>query len=179
MTPQPPPLSARAREITRCARRLVEAHGWDAVTMRVLATELGIKAPSLYKHFRNRDALRAALITDALAETGDRLHAALQQEHSIAALLHEYRQLAQSSPNMYRLATVGEMPRSELPEGLEEWAGEPFFLVTNDPHLAQALWSYAHGMAILEIDNRYPPGSELDQTWERGIQAFVRSLSGD
>ncbi|MBB3037958.1 TetR/AcrR family transcriptional regulator [Hoyosella altamirensis] len=176
LRPQLPELSARAREITNCARRLLEAHGWEYVTMRVLAAELGIKAPSLYKHFRGREALRAALISDGLAETGQRLFAAIAEEHSIAALLQAYRQLARDSPSMYRLATSGEMPRADLPDGLEEWAGSPFFLVTGDPYDAQALWSFAHGMSILEIDNRYPPGSELDRTWERGIRAFTNSL---
>lgn len=174
--PDLPELSPRARQITDCARRIVESDGWDAVTMRALAAELGIKAPSLYKHFRNRDALRAALITDALKETGSSLHAAIDQERSIGALLRAYRTLAVSHPNMYRLTTVGELPRSDLPPGLEEWAGSPFFLVMGDPFDAQALWSYAHGMAILEIDNRYPPGSDLDRTWETGIRIFTDSV---
>jgi len=45
-------------------------------------------------------------------------------------------------------------------------------VVTGDPYLAQALWSFAHGMVILELDRRYPPGSNLDLTWSAGAKAF-------
>ena len=48
--------------------------------------------------------------------------------------------------------------------------------MTGDPALAQALWSFAHGMVILELDDRYPPGSDLDRTWRAGAAAFARSV---
>ena len=38
---------------------------------------------------------------------------------------------------------------------------------------SQALWSFAHGMVILEIDGRYPDGSDLDRTWAAGADAFT------
>ncbi len=47
--------------------------------------------------------------------------------------------------------------------------------MTGDPNLAQALWSLAHGMVILELDDRYPEGSDLDQTWRAGAAAFERA----
>ena len=45
------------------ARRLIEEAGLEALSMRHLADRLGIRAPSLYKHFPNREALEAALIS--------------------------------------------------------------------------------------------------------------------
>ena len=48
-------LSPRAREIVAAARELLEAEG--SVSMRRLADRLGIKAPSLYKHLRDKGAL--------------------------------------------------------------------------------------------------------------------------
>ena len=81
-----------------------------------------------------------------------------------------------TSPNLYRLATHGPLDRSALQPGLEEWAGNPWFVATGDPAVAQAFWSFAHGMVMLEIDGRYPPGSDLDATWAAGVRAFtVRS----
>ena len=82
-----------------------------------------------------------------------------------------------AQPNLYRLATAGTLPRDELSPGLEDWAGEPFFLVTHDPSLAQAMWSFAHGMVILEIDGRYPAESDLERTWAAGAAAFRAALT--
>ncbi|MCW3044547.1 MAG: regulatory protein TetR [Actinobacteria bacterium] len=145
--------------------------------MRRLGEELGIRAPSLYKHLASKKAVEVALIEEAFREIGAALHAALQgRDNPVDAtrtLLATYRRFSLARPNLYRLATAGRLPRGDLTPGLEEWVGEPFHLVTGEPHLAQALWSFAHGMVILEIDGRYPENSELDQTWETGAAAFA------
>jgi AcrR family transcriptional regulator len=167
--------SLRAAQVVAAAWRLVEAEGVEALTMRRLGDELGIKAPSLYKHVLDKRSLEAALIDGALIEMGTALHAALERRGRrgpVSALLAAYRGQGLDHPNLYRLATAGELPRDELPPGLEDWAGEPFLLVTGDAHRAQALWSFAHGMVILEIDGRFPAGSDLDRTWRAGAAAF-------
>jgi len=169
------PLSARSTEVVDTARRLLEADDWDVVTMRRLADELGMQAPSLYKHFASKGAIELALVEVALDEMGDALHRAIARpgrKGAVGALLAAYRRIGLANPNLYRLATTGPVRRGELAPGLEDWAGEPFFLATGEPHGAQALWSFAHGTLILEIDDRFLPGSDLDRTWAAGARAF-------
>ena len=146
--------SPRARQIVETARTLLERDGWERITMRDLADEVGIRAPSLYKHFASKDAVKSALVGVALAESG----AALRPVTDVAALLR---------------ATVGPLDREALPGGLEEWSGAPFFEVTGDEHAAQALWAAAHGMAILEIDGRFPTGAAPDETWDELARRFT------
>lgn len=167
----------RGAAAAAAAWQIVEAEGAEALTMRRLADDLGIKAPSLYKHFPDKAALEAALIEDALLDMGTALHAAIARpgrRSPTAALLAAYRQQGVEHPNLYRLATAGPLARDALAPGVEDWAGQPFYLVTGDPHTAQALFAFAHGMVILEIDGRFPPGSDLDRTWRAGATAFGR-----
>lgn len=167
-------ISPRARQVVSAARELLERDGWDALTMRALGERLGIKAPSLYKHFSGKEALRATLAGVALAESGSRLHAVVAADGDIAELLAAYREQAHRNPQLYRLATSGTLPRAELPPGLEDWSGEPFFVAAGgDPHLAQALWSLAHGMTTLELDGRYPTGRAPEQTWQTAVDLFM------
>jgi len=172
-----PGRSARAGQIVAAARGLLEREGPEALTMRRVGEELGIRAPSLYKHLTSKKAIEVALIEEAFRDIGAALHAALDgldnPLHATRNLLATYRRSGLAQPNLYRLATSGRLPREDLTPGLEEWAGEPFLLATGEPHLAQALWSFAHGMVILEIDGRYPRHSELDKTWEAGAAAFA------
>jgi AcrR family transcriptional regulator len=173
--PQPPVRGERLARIVAAARAVLAAEGIDALTMRRLASELDIQAPSLYKHLSGKPAVEDALIVDALTEIGTALHqavAAAPAGRAVVALLHRYRSVGRREPNLYRLATGRPLRRDSLPAGLEAWAGEPFYLVTGDEPLAQALWSYAHGMVVLELDGRYPPGSDLDATWRAGAEAF-------
>jgi AcrR family transcriptional regulator len=162
-------------EIVAAARRILEDEGAGALTMRRLAEDLHIQAPSLYKHFTAKADVESALIEDALFDIGAVTHAVLHAtgpETALRRLLDVYHSYCISRPNLYRLATSGHLERARLPDGLEEWAGNPWFVVTGDPARAQALWSFAHGMLILELDQRYPPGSDLTSTWSAGATAF-------
>jgi AcrR family transcriptional regulator len=167
--------SGRAADIVSAARRILEDEGAGALTMRRLAAEVGMQAPSLYKHFATKRAVEAALIDEGMLEIGQALHDALadaDRRDSVRSLLAAYRRAALASPALYRLATGGPLPRQDLTSGLEEWAGRPFFLATGDPWRGQALWSFAHGMVILELDGRFPEASDLDRTWDVGAAAF-------
>ncbi len=62
--------------IRREAMRLFVAHGVDAVSMRDIADAVGLKAPSLYAHFRSRDELISDLFFASYAHYGDRLASA-------------------------------------------------------------------------------------------------------
>lgn len=167
--------TGRPAEIVTAARRILEVEGIAALTMRRLAADVGIRAPSLYKHFPTKRAVEAALIAEGMLDFGEALHAAVAnagQNGPVRSLLLAYRRAARANPALYRLATAGPLPREDLPPGLEGWAGRPFFLATGDPWRAQALFAFAHGMVVLELDDRFPEGSELDRTWDAGAAAF-------
>jgi len=59
--------------IKREAMRLFVDHGVDAVSMRDIADAVGLKAPSLYAHFRSREELIGDLFFASYAEYGRRL----------------------------------------------------------------------------------------------------------
>jgi AcrR family transcriptional regulator len=169
--------SPRAAQLVARALEILDAEGPEALTMRRLADEVGIRAPSIYKHLPDKAALEGALVEEGLVEMGAALHDALRRtgrQGPVRALLRAYRATALGHPHRYRLATIGPLRRDLLPAGLEDWAGEPFFLATGDPYRSQALWSMAHGMVTLEIDGRYPPGSDLDRTWRAAADAFAQ-----
>jgi AcrR family transcriptional regulator len=179
--PEAPPRSGRVDQIVAAARRVVEIEGVEALTMRRLGDELGIKAPSLYKHLPGRDAVIAQVVDEALFETGDLLHAAVSAPADtttrgpVSSLLAAYRDFGLRHPNLYRLVTTANPPGSALTPGVGAWAGEPFYRATGDPYRAQALWAFAHGALILEINGRFLAGSDLDQTWRAGALAFVQA----
>lgn len=174
------PRSKRVSEAVAVATRILEDEGAGALTMRRLAGEMGIKAASLYKHFASKSELELLLVEDALFDVGEISHRSIQHPGDntmVVSLLSTYRAHSLSNPNLYRLATSGPLDRHRLPDGLEEWAGNPWFVVTGDAFVAQALWSFAHGMVLLELDKRFPPDSNLDATWRAGATAFERSVT--
>ncbi len=65
-------LATRDR-IMQQAMRLFVNHGIDAVSMRDIADAVGLKAPSLYAHFKSREALVAEMFATGYADYGRRL----------------------------------------------------------------------------------------------------------
>jgi AcrR family transcriptional regulator len=63
-----PPVTSRA-EILAAARRLIDRDGWEKLTIRRLAAELGIGATTLYHHVRDREDLLILLINEHVAQT--------------------------------------------------------------------------------------------------------------
>ncbi|GAB3821774.1 TetR family transcriptional regulator [Kribbella italica] len=62
-----PPVTSRA-EILAAARRLIDRDGWEKLTIRGLAGELGIGATTLYHHVRDKEDLLLLLLTEYAAQ---------------------------------------------------------------------------------------------------------------
>jgi AcrR family transcriptional regulator len=166
-------MSARAREIVATAREQLEAEG--EISMRRLADRLGIKAPSLYKHLPGKPALEAALISEAFLEAAERFEAA----GSLQELGAAYRAYALEHPHLYRLMFQGPLPREHLTPGAEERAAAPVIAAAGgDPGRARAIFAFAHGMVILELDDRFPPDADVDAAWAAGLQSLNQPSRG-
>ena len=156
------------------ARELLEEEGLEALTMRRLAGRLGIRAPSLYKHFADKQALEAAVISDGFVEVADAFEqAAAGTDDPLPAFAAAYRDFARAHPHLYRLMTERPLRRDLLMEGVEDRAAFPLYqAVGEDIDLARAAWAFAHGMTNLELNGRFPPDADLEAAWERGLATF-------
>jgi AcrR family transcriptional regulator len=167
-------LTPRAREIVGAALELVEEEGLDALSMRHLADRLGIRAASIYKHLPNRDALEAAVISlgfDLQASVFER--AAEEGPEALPAIAGAYRRFAKEHPHLYRLMTERPLNRQLLASGVEQRGAAPVIAAAGgDRDLARAVWAFAHGMTILELNRRFPEGADLDDAWTEGVRAF-------
>jgi AcrR family transcriptional regulator len=169
----PDELSPRAKEIVAVARGLLEEEGPSALSMRRVAERLGIRAPSIYKHLPDKQALENALISDGFEELADVFDAARDDADVLASIATAYRRFGKEHPHLYRLMTQRSLQRGRLTPGAEERAAFPVLRATgDDPDAARAVWAFAHGMTILELDGRFPPDADLDAAWERGLDAF-------
>ncbi|MBP2330910.1 AcrR family transcriptional regulator [Kibdelosporangium banguiense] len=162
-------MSERTQQIIEAARTLIEEGGSQSLTMRAVADRLGIRAPSLYKHFPDKLAVEAGVIAIAM----DEVAVALATASSLSELATAYRAYAIEHPHIYRLMNSGPLPRHLLPAGVEDRAALPLVRAAGgDENVARAIWAFAHGMVILELDGRFPPGADLDAAWRTGLAAF-------
>jgi AcrR family transcriptional regulator len=164
----------RRDEVVDVAERLLEAEGPDALTMRRLGEELGIQAPSLYKHVDGKDEIVTALQARALREQAR----ALAGANTLTALAAAYRAWALRHPRLYELTSRHRLDREALPPGVEAAAAEPLLRVTSgDVALARALWGMAHGLVDLELAGRFPADADIDAAWTAAVAGFDAALS--
>ena len=86
---------------------LVDRDGPDALSMSLLAQNLGLRTPSLYNHVSSLEALRGDIQNRAMAELGPRLrHAAMGKvgESGLRGLALALRKFAREHPGRYDLA---------------------------------------------------------------------------
>ena len=124
-----------------------------------VADELGIRAPSLYKHVAGKAAIEVVLIEVALTEMGGAAARRPRAPSGPARPWRPARRLPRATPWPIPTST-GWPPPGRCPQRLEPGPGGlgrgAVLLATGDPHRAQALWAFAHGMVVLEMDGRFP-----------------------
>jgi AcrR family transcriptional regulator len=163
---------SRRDEILDVAATVLEEQGPDALTMRELAARMGIRAPSLYKHVRDKDDIVAGIQERALVDMGRHL---AEAGNGLTQLAHAYRSWAQAHPRLYEMATRRPLARDTIAPGVELAAAAPIVAAAQgDEHRARALWALAHGLVDLELAGRFPPGADLDATWRTALAGFER-----
>ncbi|MFL0359876.1 TetR/AcrR family transcriptional regulator [Curtobacterium flaccumfaciens] len=160
MSPRPAPdLDDRRAQITRAARGVAAAEGWDAVTMRRLSSEIGVTQPVIYSAFAGG---RQALI-DAVALEGFKA-IALAMEAVPAdprARMQAYLGFAVDQPRVYdamfSMPSGIEFGSGTAPDALQRaFAAIHAAFPGPDGTEAEVAWATLHGLATLEIGGRLP-----------------------
>lgn len=172
----PTPEKTSLAGIVAAGRDLLEEHGPDGLTMQHVAARVGVRAPSLYKHVRDRAALLAAVAQDTLDELGARLTAT---DGSLEQLVHGYRAFARERPQAFRLLLGG----LASPEALEQ-AAAPLLaasreLVGEDEALAAArlVTAWATGFVQMELLGAFRLGGDPEHAFAFGLARIRRALA--
>jgi AcrR family transcriptional regulator len=167
-------LGSRAEEVLHAARELLEECGHDGLRMRLLADRLGIKAPSIYAHFASKRDLENALIAVGLLEQARAAADALGDtppEEGMELLWGAYRAWALRNPALHQLIGARALDRDDPAVVAAERPGAELVLraAGGDRPTAMAFWAFAYGMVALELNDRVPPGQDLDAIWRAGM----------
>ena len=180
--------------LCEAAERLFAERGPDAVTMRQLATELGVSPMTPYRYFEDKDDILAAVRTNGFNRFAEALEVA-RSTHSGARAVGEavgeaYIDFALSNPHAYKLMFDFNQPHAEkYPElvaagqraqktmtGHVEDSIAEGLLVGDPQQIGLMFWAAIHGVVVLELAGMLPPGASrhiypaLDATLERGMR---------
>ena len=187
MSPSPARTSSEA--IVENARALLEEDGLEAVTMASVAARVGIKAPSLYKHVRDRSDLVGLVLADTARELGRVLDAAARRAGGdpadrVRRIAAAYRRFARQRPRATALlfADLGPdlaVPLEDLTAGARPVLEASELLVGADRALpaARVLTAFVHGFTSMEGAGAFRLGGGVDEAFETGLEALVVGLA--
>lgn len=183
----PTPARTSLEEIVVAGRRIVEAEGIDGLTMQKVATVVGVRAPSLYKHVGNRGELIRLIVEDVVSDLGKALDATVTGEspkQDLTALANGFRSFAHAHPESYRLI-FAPMP--------DDWRPAPaVFRIASDPVLrttaamagpdraleaARLVTAWAHGFMTMELAGAFRLEGDLGQAFGYGVDRLGDAIS--
>lgn len=148
------------------ARSLIEEKGTSSLAIREIARRVGITPPAAYHHFKNLDAISVGLAEVAANEIISTIkEAAVGQPSPLMGMGKAYVAFARKNPQLYRLLfgdglSIDSPARAEVElirkrvykilEGFLASQSE----TSNVYHRGIFIWSVAHGISLLLIDNQ-------------------------
>ncbi len=165
------------------ALAIVDAYGLEALTMRRLASEVGVEAASLYHHVPNKDALLTGVLIRMRSEMRIPDPIPTDWMDLMEAIFAEYRRVLAAHPNLMPLA--GRRVESDPDSGLLFLVQQGFS--DNDAvELWQSVIAFTIGYSMLSSPNipsdTFDLPDELcermnewrDETYTRTVRMILR-----
>jgi AcrR family transcriptional regulator len=182
----PYPSQINREQIVQQARYMIEQEGLERLALQRLAESLGVQAPSLYRHVRNKTELLRAVNEGTIAQLVDVLNVATVGDTPTDALMNmarAYRAFALANPATYTLA-YGNPPEELRPDPADiERMAQPLqtamAAVTGPERSLAALrgaWAMIHGFVMLEIANQFQRSGSVDEAFEESLRIYIRGL---
>jgi AcrR family transcriptional regulator len=178
-----------SRALVLAGRRVLEAEGPAALSLRAVAREAGVSPAAPYHHFKDKSELLVAVAREGWQELNAELEKARAAAPTPRAALTEigvaYVRFARDNPAIYRIMYDGAADQAAMPDHAKE-EGSAWHCVEDaivqagaDPNdetelklITIAAWCAAHGIAEMAGFREF----ESLKTAMGGEDAFVRAV---
>jgi AcrR family transcriptional regulator len=183
------------QRICVAAERLFAAHGPAAISMRQLGAELGVTSMTLYRYYKDKDDILAAVRArafDRIAEALERgLAESLGPSDQGAPVAAAYIDFAFKNPAAYRLmfeltqANEADYPdlvrassraRDTLRAFVEHAIAVGLFEDERPDVVAHAYWAAIHGLVVLQLAGKLGPTVSFDAVRKSIFGALARGF---
>jgi AcrR family transcriptional regulator len=173
--------------VVQAAAELADSKGLEEVSLAALATQLGVRSPTLYHYVEGLPGLRRDLALLGTQELARRLGRAVMgkaAEDAIFALADAYRAFAKEHPGLYaatvRAAEAGdqvlEAVQSEVVEIVLRVLAAYHLQGDEAIHAVRMVRSMIHGFVSLETAGGFGIPLDIDETFHRLMRMFIDNL---
>jgi AcrR family transcriptional regulator len=181
----PYPAQTDRESIVKMARDAIEQDGIEELSLARLASKLGIKPPSLYRHIPNKSALLQAVVVFTFQQLFQAYEVEIQAsggdaKEQLMTIFRTHRSFAHANPETYVLAFTTTLPEQRANEQMLERLVLPIqelmaTLAGSEKSLSalRGALSLIHGFVMLELNNQFRRGGDLTEAFEASIEAYL------
>jgi len=189
-------MSELRSRIAAAAQDLYLAEGLEGVSMRRVAERVGVSAPAIYRHFRNKQELLNEIVVEGLTILGNYLEPALEADtplERLRGMTERYLDFALEQPKYFEFAFLIPNPESsQLAEevtrpdyvtfrmAIEQIVAcmEQGVLGNGDPlETAITFWAEVHGLVILHHTGRFGLDAEsFREIYRRCVDRVIAGM---
>jgi AcrR family transcriptional regulator len=173
--------------VVAAAAALADAEGLEAVTLARLASQLGVRPPSLYVHVDGLPGLRRRLATRAASDVATLLRIAAtgrSGKDALAAVASAYRRYAREHPGTYAAAQHNANLVDPDTSAAATEVLDTFFAVLRGydldddaaVHATRVVRSALHGFVTLETGDGFGIPLDLDESFELLVTVLDQGL---
>jgi AcrR family transcriptional regulator len=190
-------MSTVKRRIATAARSLFNRSGVDGVSMRKVASRVGVSATAIYRHYRDKDELLDGITEEGFAVFESYLRPGSQIADPIAAIRAIARGLlefALAEPELYEFLFI--LPRRNVrrfPDDFAEHRSRSFgmieekvargvasgVLAKDDPlEITLTFWAHGHGLVSLHRAGRFGADSRrFRKLYRRSLERLLEGIA--
>jgi AcrR family transcriptional regulator len=182
--------AVRSRLCDAAAKLFLE-EGEAALSMRRLAAQVGCSPMAPYRHFADKEALVAAIRTQAFERLAEALDGVAQDNrHRAADIGDAYVRFARENPAAYKLMfDLAQPDEAAYPElaaaaararmamsGYVRELVEAGVLAGDPVELGYVFWAAIHGLIVLDLAGRIPADPGFEALRRLALGALMRGL---
>ena len=185
----PTPPRTSLNEIVGAGRAILEADGLDALTMARVAESVGVRAPSLYKRVRDRDALVRLIAADVVTDLGATLDGAAASGDAradLGAIAVAFRGWAHRHPGGFallftRLPDAWRLDPDTGSSALTAMFRTVAALAGPDQVLeaARTVVAWSSGFVSMELAGAFQLGGDVDAAFAYGVERLADAIAAD
>ncbi|MDN4477382.1 WHG domain-containing protein [Demequina sp. SYSU T00039] len=182
----PAPSRTSVERIVAAGRSVLSDAGMEGLTMQRVASEVGVRPPSLYKHVANRADLVRLVVADIARETRELLAAAAGEGDAAddaRAMALALRGFAHRDRHAFEAMFSPAADAATIDSAVYATAAEPILevaarLAGADHALdaARTVTAWAAGFLTMELAGAFHLGGDLDRAYDYGIDALIAAL---
>ncbi len=183
-------------KILEASRSVLFSKGYDALSMRKIATATGVSATSIYLYFKNKDHLVHTIIEESVEELSETIEFGAGRVkgtiNQFEAIIRSYVEFAIKQPEKYQVIymvkpeVMGRYPKEKfrkarrgyalLESVIQQGVDEGIMELDQPMIAAYSIWAQLHGIIDVVLNQRLDSRIKKEQFIEDSIEQIIQGF---